>query len=158
MVSSRQSKSVSKAADSRSLRRCLDLGDIRDQLRPKLARLLRSPREFCRNICGLKAGEDWKYGSPPLGSSSSPPPAGTPTSPVGALSPLVNGPAHTLWTHSPCVLWCCHHWPNPCLDPGVSIYNVPPLLSSCRISFQLSCLLINTAQFPPSKSTRAFTN
>ena len=73
MVSSRQSKSVSKAADSRSLRRCLDLGDIRDQLRPKLARLLRSPREFCRNICGLKAGEDWKYGSPPLGSSSPPP-------------------------------------------------------------------------------------
>ena len=58
MVSSRQGKSVSKAADSKSLCRCLDLGGGRDQLRLKLARLLRSPRAFCRNVCGHKADED----------------------------------------------------------------------------------------------------
>ena len=33
-------------------------GGSRDQLCLKLAGLLRSPRSFCRNVCGWKAGED----------------------------------------------------------------------------------------------------
>ena len=57
-LKARQGKSVSKAADSRSLHGCLDLGSSRDQLCLKLAWLLRSPRVFCRNLCGQKAGKE----------------------------------------------------------------------------------------------------
>ena len=59
-------------------------GGSRDQLCLKLAGLLRSPRSFCRNVCGWKAGEDWRSGSPNLGSSSCP----------------LCGPSYVSWGHS----------------------------------------------------------
>ena len=90
----------------------------RDQLCLKLAGLLRSPRAFCRNVCGREAGEDWRFGSPPLGSSSCPPFAGPPTSPADTLSPPVNGPTHILWSRPCRVLWRCHQVPNSCLTMG----------------------------------------
>ena len=73
MVSSRQGKSVARQQTAEVFTGAWTWGGSRDQLRLKLAWLLRSPKAFCRNICGRKTGEDWRSGSPPLGSFSCPP-------------------------------------------------------------------------------------
>ena len=149
MVSSRQGKSISKAVDSRSLCGCLDLGGSRDQLHLIISQDVEVTQSALQKCLWPKAGEDWGSGSPPLGSSfSPPPPAGSLSSPVGTLSPPVNGPTHTLWTRPCPMLWHCHQGPNPCLDHWVSIYSVLPLTNPFQLHNFLS--RANMAPFPPT--------
>ena len=101
-------------------------GGNRDQLCLKLAGLLRSPRAFCRNVCGWKAGEDRRFGSPPLGSSSCPPLQAL-LGLLRALSLLWSTPPpthsdHDHATYSDIVTKC-----PPLFNHGVAIYNVPSL-------------------------------
>ena len=141
MVSSRQSKSISKAAVSRKSSQVLGLGVASDQLCLKLARLLRSPRAFCRNVCGWEAGEDWRFGSPPLGSSFCPPLRALPRL-LQALSPLCSmpPPTHSDHDHAACsdVVTMC----LPLFNHEMAIYKVPPLhKSSAAADFHINCLV-----------------
>ena len=159
MVSSRQSKSISKAAVSRKSSQVLGLGVASDQLCLKLARLLRSPRAFCRNVCGQEAGEDWRFGSPPLGSSSCPPPRALLCLLI-ALSLLRSTPhPHTLIMTMPRALTL-----SPCAHPYLTMgwpfltFLLSLTFCSCRFSYQLPCLSVNKALFPPTSQLGLYTN
>ena len=160
MVSSRQGKSISKAAGSRSLRRRLDLDCSSDQLHlvdSWAVEVTQSPlqkRLWLVSWWGLKIWE-------PTSGLQSSPPAGPASSPAGALSPPVNSPSQALWLHPRCVPRYCHQVPNHCCDQEVSIYNVfQPSWSFAAVcdSYHPYCLLVNMTRFPPKKSTRVYTN
>ena len=113
----------------------------RDQLCLELAGLLRSPRAFCRNVCGWEAGEDWRFGSPPLGSSFCPPLRALPRL-LQALSPLCSmpPPTHSDHDHAACsdVVTMC----LPLFNHEMAIYKVPPLhKSSAAADFHINCLV-----------------
>ena len=106
MVSSRQGKSISKTAGSRSLRGCLDLESSSDQLcravevtQSALQRRLWPAAEVTQSALqkrlwpvGWRGLKIWE----PTSGLQLPPPVGAPFSPAGALSPLVNAPSHSL--------------------------------------------------------------
>ena len=134
-------------------------GGNKDQLCFKLAGLLRSPRTFCRNVCGREAGEDWRFGSPPLGSSSCPPPRALLCLLI-ALSLLRPTPhPHTLIMTMPRALTL-----SPCAHPYLTMgwpfltYLLSLTFCSCRFSYQLPCLSVNKALFPPTSQLGLYTN
>ena len=151
MVSSRQGKSISKAAGSRSLRGCLDLESSSDQLcravevtQSALQRRLWPAVEVTQSALqkrlwpvGWRGLKIWE----PTSRLQLPPPVGAPFSPAGALSPLVNAPSHSLWTHPRCVPWYCHQVPNPCCDQELSIYNMYPPPNPLQLQWLLSIVL-----------------
>ena len=125
MVSSRQGKSVSKEADSKCLRGCLDLVASRDQQRLVDSGAAEVTQSTPAEMSGrLVRTEDLGAHPPP------PPHAGALTPPAGTLSSLVNSPttqsdhAHaacpeavtrdpTLIIARKCPFTMCFHPPNP---------------------------------------------
>ena len=156
MVSSRQGKRVSKAAGSRSLHGFLDLGGSRDQLCLVISRAVEVTQSALKKRLWPEGWWGLKIWAPP------------PPSPLRALLLLLQAlsllgstalPKHSEHAHA---TWSGVVTKGPTL---VETRRCPftmclpsLILCSCRISYHLPCLLINTTQFTPSKSSRVYTN